>query len=268
MATSKKFAAYGITIDGDDQYRLGVELTLSRIEVSYTGKVLLSAIKNTNKAIRIIPWTDSTTCNATASPMDYRAATPLNQSPLKYDNVRRNFTFQPMGEPSLLRSMFRLPLEPAKGTGRGSDGIVRFTPTMFGYGAKGACAQFAGAPGASPSLVLFHELVHAYRAAHGTFYACPTVGTGSVYDNIEEFLAIVVSNVLASDPTFSTLNRTLRADHHGFQPLAASLATSKGFVANIPNRNKMREIALSESFLVQQLRRSKSTFNPFAEPVQ
>jgi hypothetical protein len=85
---------------------------------------------------------------------------------------------------------------------------------------------------------------------------------------MEEFFAIVLSNVLASDPTFSTANRTPRADHAGFRPLAANLATSRDFIANIPNRNKMREIALSESFLVQQLRSSQSTLNPFAEPIQ
>ena len=32
---------------------------------------------------------------------------------------------------------------------------------MFGYGVTGACGSVAGAPGASPSQVLFHELAHA-----------------------------------------------------------------------------------------------------------
>jgi hypothetical protein len=267
MATSKKFASYGITIVGDDQYRFAVELTLSRIEASYTGKALLSAIKMTEKAIQIIPWPDETICNADASPKDYRAATPSNQYPLAYDNVKQNYTYQPMGEPSRLRSMFHLPLEPAQGTGMGSDGIVRFTPTMWGFGAKGDCAQYVGGSGASPSQILFHELAHAYRSARGTFYARPTIGTGSGYDNMEEFFAIVLSNVLATDPTFSTANRTLRADHSAFLPLAANLSTSKSFVASIPNRNKMREIAIAEPLLLHQLRGSKSTFNPFAEPL-
>ncbi len=262
MGTSKKYASYGITIDGDDQYPFAVELTLRNIEASYTGRALLSAIKSTGKAIQIIPWPDETQCNATASPTDYRAATPSDQYILKGGS-----SFQPMGEPSLMRSIFGLPLDPAKGTGTGSGAVVRFTPAMFGFGAKGACAQFAGAPGASPSQVLFHELAHAYRGARGTFYPRPTIGTSSGYDNMEEFFAIVLSNVLATDPTFATANRTLRADHHGFQPLAANLCTSKGFVASVPNRNKMRELAASEPALVQQLRGSKSTFNPFVVPL-
>jgi len=95
MGTSKKFAPYGITIDGDDQYELGVELTLHRIETSYTGQVLLSAIKSTSKSIQIIPWTDSNVCNAESVPFDSIAATPANQYILKQDSDHQS-TFQPM----------------------------------------------------------------------------------------------------------------------------------------------------------------------------
>lgn len=262
MGTSSKFASYGITIEGDAQYLFATELTLGRIESSFTGRVLLSGIKNTGKPIRIIPWDDDTRCNATASPTDYRAATPSNQYILKGGN-----SFQPAGEPSLFRSLLNLPLDPAKGSGTGSGAVVRFTPGMFGFGAKGACSQYAGMAGASPSQVLFHELAHAYRAARGAFYPRPTIGTSTGYDNIEEFFAIVLSNVLTTDPTFSTANRTLRADHHGFQALPPSQSTSAGFVANMPNRNKMRELILSEPSLVQQLQGCKSTFNPFTQPL-
>jgi hypothetical protein len=265
MGTSKKFAPYGITVDGDDQYELGVELTLHRIETSYTGQALLSAIKSTSKAIQIIPWTDYSQCNAESAPVNLIAATPANQYILKQDSDHHS-TFQPLGQPSVIRSLLHLPLEPYKGTGTGSDATVRFTPSMWGYGVKGACAKYAaGAPGASPSLVLFHELSHAYRAARGGFYPRPMVGSSLFYNDTEEFFAVVLTNVLATDPTFGTANRGLRADHTGHETLAPDLSTSKSFVANVSNRNMMKELAKSEPDLFKALSGSKSSFNPFAE---
>jgi hypothetical protein len=252
MGTSKKFGCYSITIDGDDQddqYELAVEHALHRIESSYTGKVLLSAIRSTNKAIQIIPYSDCI-CNAGTLPADRAAASLRNQVvAIPYNDQNACF------------------IEYIKGTGTGCDEKVYFTPTVWGFGVRGACAKYAGAPGASPSLVLFHELAHAYRNARGVSNSRPTTGTNILYDSTEEFFAIVLSNVLATDPTFDTANRTLRADHDGGRPLAANLSTSKGFVADTENRKMMKELAYSESCLVSALRGSKSTFNPFAEPL-
>ncbi|MGP8268447.1 MAG: M91 family zinc metallopeptidase [Terracidiphilus sp.] len=262
MAISKKFAPYGITIDGDDQYELAVELSLHRIESSYTGKVLLSAIRNTSKVIQIIPFvpSDKDKCNAYGDATDLVAATPSHQ-----------YVLSGTGLPLLPRpesERFGLtPVDYFMGTGTGSGATVRFTSSMWGFGVKGACAQYAGGPGTSPSLILFHELAHAYREARGMFHPRRAIGTNSRYNNMEEFFAVVLSNVLATDPTFDTANRTPRADHSDFKPLAANLSTSKGFVADTENRKMMRELAKSELNLVKALRGSKSTFNPFAEPL-
>ena len=152
-----------------------------------------------------------------------------------------------------------------RGTGAGSNVVIRFSPTMFGFGATGACASFAGAPGASPSQVLFHELAHACRSAAGAFNRRPTIAGSASYTNMEEFFAVVLSNVLIADPTFSTSNRTLRADHAGFQPLAPVLSTSRGFISHIPNRNKMPELIDSDPELTRALAGVRSWFNPFAE---
>ena len=91
------------------------------------------------------------------------------------------------------------------------------------------------------------------------------IGSSRFYGDTEEFFAVVLTNVLATDPTFGTANRGLRADHSGFQPLAAGLSTSKDFVASAPNRNMMKELAKSEPDLFKALCGSKSSFNPFAE---
>lgn len=82
---------------------------------------------------------------------------------------------------------------------------------------------------------------------------------------MEEFFAVVLSNVLISDPTYASGNRTLRADHAGFNALAPALSTSRGFVSHLPNRNKMREIVESEPELTRALGSVKSSFNPFTE---
>jgi hypothetical protein len=209
---------------------------------------------------RIIPFipNDKDKCNAYGDATDKVAATPSHQ-----------YVLSDAGLPLLPRpesERFGLvPVDFFMGTGMGSDVTVSFTSAIWGSGVKGACAQYAGAPGASPSQVLFHELAHAYREARGKFYPRRTIGTNIRYNNMEEFFAIVLSNVLATDPTFDTANRALRADHSDFKPLAANLSTSKGFVADTENRKMMRELAKSDPDLVKALRGSKSTFNPFAE---
>lgn len=168
-----------------------------------------------------------------------------------------------------MRDLLGLPKDPLTGTGLGSDSVVNFSPDMFGHGSTGACAALglAGKPGASPSQVLFHELAHAYRQMKGLFNTRPTIAGSVSYTNMEEFFAVVLSNVLIADPTYSSGNRTLRADHQGFQALAAQLSTSKGFVAHIPNRNKMVELVQGDREFAKAVAVVRSNFNPFAEVV-
>jgi len=256
---SLAYGRYGISIEGSEDYQRQVEATLNNIAVSDTGMVLLDAIKGTGKEIVISPY-GGNDCNATAGPTDWRDATAPG-----YPIHRNDGTMAP--EPSLVRDLLGLPKELAVGTGTGSNVIVRFSPSMFGFGVTGACASFAGAPGASPSQVLFHELAHAYRQAKGICNRQPTVGGSASYTDMEEFFAVVVSNVLIADPTYSSGNRTLRADHAGFQPLAPVLSTSRGFVSHIPNRNKMRELIAADPVFTKALSGVKSYFNPFAEPL-
>jgi hypothetical protein len=258
---SLKYAKFGIVIEGDDDYRKQVETTLDWIARSDTGQVLLNALERKAKTIRISPWT-GTVCNATAASTDVREATAAGQVVL-----RGGASFEQMSEPSMIRDLLDLPHEPMIGTGRGSDARVRFSPSMFGFGNTGSCASTAGTPGASPSQVLFHELAHAYRYVSGLYNPRPTIGGSTPYTNMEEFFAVVLSNVLIADPTYSSGNRTLRADHAGFVALAPALSTSRGFLSHAPNQNKMRELVASDPSLCDALKGVKSYFNPFAEPM-
>ncbi len=261
MARSLKSAAYGkygITIEGDEDYQRQVRTTLDWLARSDTGTVLLDGIKRTGKEVTISPFS-GTDCNATAGAahQNWADATAAGYPVLDGAKVVK--------EPSLVRDLLGLPKEPMLGTGSGSGSVVKFSPSMFGYGATGACSSLGGAPGASPSQVLFHELAHSYRQMSGACNRRPTIGTSTTYTNLEEFFAVVFTNVLIADPTYSSGNRTLRADHWGFVPLAPRLSTSRGFVSHIPNRNMVKELVAADPTLTKALGSVKSYFNPFAE---
>jgi len=254
---NQDFKLFGIIIEGDEDYKREVATTLSWLARADTGMVLLKAIQRTGKEIVISPWV-GTECNATAASTAIRDATTAGEIVL--------ISGKQQMEPSIVRDFLGLPHEPMMGTGKGSKGQIKFSPTMFGYGVTGACATFAGAPGASPSQVLFHELAHAYRNAIGASNRRPTIGGSAGYTSMEEFFAVVLSNILISDPTYNSGNRTLRADHSGFVPLNPALSTSNGFMAHSPNSNKVRELIASDPALTRELKTIKSSFNPFAEP--
>ncbi len=256
---SMAYGRFGIVIEGDQDYQAQVRATLDYLARSDTGMVLLNAIKRTGKEIVISPYT-GTDCNANAIETDRAAATPKGE-----DVLMGGSSFEQMKEPSWLRDALDLPHDTVQGTGAGSNSNVHFSPAMFGYGSTGPCASLAGMPGASPSQALFHELSHAYRQANGRMHTRPTIGGSVRYTNMEEFFAVVISNVLISDPTYAAGNRTLRADHAGFNALAPALSTSQGFVSHTPNRNMMRELVQGDPALSKALAGVKSAFNPFAE---
>jgi hypothetical protein len=253
------YGGYGIAIAGNQDYQVQVRQCLDWIARSDTGLVLLRAIKRTGKIITISPYTE-TDCNAAVQPADRAAATPVGQPVLVGGH-----SFEFINEVDKIRDLLGLQQEALMGSGKGSNSDLTFTPAMFESGAGGACSSFAGKPGASPSQVLFHELCHAYRAASGAFLPRPTTFGSVLYTNMEEFFAVVLSNVLISDPTFNSGNRTLRAHHAGFKPLDPTLSTTHGFLSHIPNRNKMRELVASDPDLTRDLAGVRSYFNPFAE---
>jgi len=263
---STTYGSYGLRIDGKEldgkdairDYEFSVKWVLDWILRSDTGTAVLGAIKRAGQPLLILPYTKDAekvagTCNAYAAPVDMVKAGAKDQPIL---NGRKVLT-----ENNPLKRLLKLPQEPLAGTGEGSDSFIRFSPGMWGFG--GAC--YPGMPGASPSEILLHEMLHAYRQMRGDSYALPTTGGRVQYDNLEEFFAIVVTNIFVSDPTSPTPNRTLRADHWGFQPLAAAQSTSKGFLAQKANQNLIGKIVADEAGLALDLKEIKATFNPVRE---
>jgi Effector protein len=79
-----------------------------------------------------------------------------------------------------------------RGTGGGSSVTINFSPEM--WGATGT-AHFSG-PASDPDEVLCHELVHAGRQMNGKRHKRAVDGD---YDNEEEFVSIVVTNIYLSE---------------------------------------------------------------------
>jgi hypothetical protein len=113
--------------------------------------------------------------------------------------------------------------------------------------------------------VLLHEMLHAYRAMQGRGYRLPLIGGMAGYENLEEYFAIVVTNIYISDPTNTTPNRTLRANHGGFTPLPASQSTSGGFLGVKSNERLIAQFVSKMPELCVALRDVEATFNPIRE---
>jgi Effector protein len=90
------------------------------------------------------------------------------------------------------------------GTGRGANAIVNFTPGMW----TGSALR---KPGNGPDEVLFHELVHASRQMRGVQDASYV---DHDYDDSEEYLAVVLSNIYLSEK-----GQLVLVGDHGTKPL-------------------------------------------------
>ena len=139
-----------------------------------------------------------------------------------YDYVSPNWpNATPQGSP---------PLACAEGSVEGRDrtGTPLFRkgdgadPTRLGTGAgSDVCVYFTSqdhlkelmAPGGRPDEVLLHELVHSLRIAQGCALCLPMPDD---YDTVEEFYAILITNINRSECRY----RTLRANHFGKTNLA------------------------------------------------
>jgi hypothetical protein len=129
----------------------------------------------------------------------------------------------------------------------------------------GSLCNKDGSAGADADEVLLHEMLHAYRAlaGHVRMDACQ-VAPDKQYDNIEEFWAIVVTNVYLSEKG-KTL---LRQDHASFVPLKPAWRTSAGFLTDPDLLKWSRALLRQEETLLKAIDDSLAAttpFNPFHE---
>ena len=110
--------------------------------------------------------------------------------------------------------------------------------------------------GASRDAILFHELCHSVHQMTGRCMDGWAMANG--YDNLEEFWAILVTNIYLSER-----RQTLRGDHQGFLPLDYRLQDSRAFLAWAPVT--IRAVCLSAPAFTRSLAHVPAAFNPIRE---
>jgi hypothetical protein len=233
----------GIKIEGSKQYESDVRKVLDDFLASnQVAQVLFKNIARLDHDIIIVPHEDDDgECNAVTLKRDPDAASPEGEEYYTQDDKGK---YVKSGK---------------KGTGKGTDAQIHYTPGMFG---KGKC--FDGLYGSMPDEMLFHEMVHGWHDLQGLNDMIPTSGGLDKYDDEEEFFAIVLTNTYMSAKNKST--KGLRADHTGHTELKAPLNTSTGFLKNADNRKLLVKLLNQEvkrmdpNFILPE---DAVPFNPF-----
>src|SRR5262245_9519538 len=106
-----------------------------------------------------------------------------------------------------------------KGDGTGSSTTIHFDKARWVNGGK--CGGYASQPGGAADEVLLHEMLHGLRHMAGQ-QDMSAIGGG--YNTIEEFYAILLTNICMSER-----GRTLlRKNHSGVEPLDKAMSGSTG----------------------------------------
>jgi hypothetical protein len=189
------------------RYEANILDQLTRLHQFVTGKVVFNAIAQTPYTLTILPYTDTdetsaSVCNAFAwevSPGDF-------------------------GTKALDKG------DAAHTPGPGMNASVHFDVGRWLPGTIRGCRAGYGSIATAPDEILLHEMCHALRAMKGQMNRSNTIGgqslvqPGYAYDDIEEFFAILVSNMYLSEKGLTTL----RQDHHGFAALPKNKVTASG----------------------------------------
>ena len=151
------------------------------------------------------------------------------------------------------------------GCNAGAGGsIAKYTPWL-----QGPCVDRWAIPsrnrGFLPHEVLFHELVHTLRdaAGHGN-RRTPLGGALWKFTNLEEFAAVLTTNIFMSDPTNSRADKVgLRRDHMKGHKLEEEFSDSLAFynlsAGVFPN---IDQFCREDPWFTSRLAEVPSTFNP------
>ena len=220
------------------KYEDRVLLLLQQIAKTRSGNALLNANR---KSITIRPMNDPTQVNAYTT-NEAVSSTRKGSLVIACDG---------MGTVLAQRS----------GTGTGSSSTIEYSPETFTPGdplyhqnrQNGKHAM--GSHGLSPDEILFHELVHAIAASHGTLNCTPMVDG---FDNMDDFRAILFTNIYSSET-----GRKLRKNHHGH----SELVTDKFMPSNFYETYKVQIKTCCQelAMLSQQLALVNCSYNPVRE---
>jgi hypothetical protein len=179
-----------IWIDGDTTYVIGVMVQLDEIAKHRTGRTILNAIQKKTLDVIIVPWPEKDDPGAKTRATDFRADGPPGQTRLTCDRGNA-------GKPSLDDNGKPIVFKDVKGGGGGSGSTIFYSPEV---------SKRIRGPGNDPDEVLFHELCHSLRNLNA-LARCEAVG--EKFDDIEEFWAILITNIYRSECGRSGL----RGDH-------------------------------------------------------
>jgi hypothetical protein len=248
-------AAFDKGLAASKAYETQVAQILKDIRATQTGRAILEGIEGrTSQSVSIIPYLELRP-NATAGPGDWVDATPKGESIFLGGND--NATTPADERMAIL----------GKGSGKGSTSTVRFTPQLPGYPAVPLSRSDTtrALPGDLDDETLLHELVHSYRQVTGTANGIPLSGMAIGYDDTEEFIGVVVTNVFMSE-----LGRSvLRKNHRGYAALPVSQCRKGGFFdATTPDGKSNVDAYLSaklDGALFMKLASVNAPFNPFRD---
>ena len=231
-------------------YENRVRDLLVRIQTRQAGRAVMSSIGQQARRVTIVPLpqprqriatrrtTDSP--NSYATPLDLEAAT--QKSRLLRD-ARDGEVLKPW----------------RRGTGEGSDGEIEFHPwpvTPDVLPDQSSCRSQTPFEG-SLDEDLLHELLHVLRYMLGVRNA-RKVPFQPLYDTMEEFFAIVITNIYRSE-----CGREGIRQHHHEAP--ASCITDEGFLKVGLNREHLRKLRRQQPDLFADLHTVKAPFNPIRQ---
>lgn len=181
-------------------YENSVERLVTQLNGPATSFWVLKEIETASKTLIIKPWRHDpakdpkleTRYMAYGEPESYADATPAGE----------------MAKTIETSELSKSERKANIGTGLGTNYVLYFTPYYLGE------ARPSG-PGWAADEMLLHELIHGLNAMKGNLRL--TGGAPDGFDGLEEFTAIVMTNLYASQ-----LNRVLRYDHRGHAPLPST----------------------------------------------
>jgi hypothetical protein len=111
------------------------------------------------------------------------------------------------------------------------QGVVWYSPDTFSI--HGVCSPKHSAQnrGLLWDEILFHELVHVFRNVSRKWSKRALIGGMYRYDDTEEFVAVMVTNIYISDRS-NRIKTGLRADHRSFGPLAPEFSQPFGIFSS------------------------------------
>lgn len=122
-----------------------------------------------------------------------------------------------------------------KAAGGAWTGFVEYSPSTFS--STGACSALPADQnrGRLWDEILFHELVHVFRNATGTWNPGSALSYAMRhYNNNEEFVAVLCTNIYVADRT-NRIKTGLRASHRGYTAMDPSDAVRFGLFASSKN---------------------------------